>query len=107
MPEASEGDFIYVHFFTLSTVDVYVNIRRAVDEGSNDISCQVNQGDTILFQHPNKMYLSFLSSGSESKFYLNIFYSPQLTGATYDNFMRCSDNGASLSLNRVTNDKGT
>ena len=47
-------------------------------------------------RYPNKMYISFKSSGVNSKFFINASFSTTLTGADYDNKQACSDRGANL-----------
>ena len=47
-------------------------------------------------RHPNKMYISFKSSGVDSKFFINASYSSTLTGANFANSFKCSDKGANL-----------
>jgi len=96
MSSAATGDYLYVQFFTLSSVQAYLTIKRAIDEKSTDVTCNVFSGDVLLFRHPNKMYLTFKSQGVSSKFFVNASYSKTLTSTKFVNTLRCSDKGESL-----------
>ena len=98
MPSTPKGDFIYVNFLALLDLEVYVSIKPAIDEGTSDVICSVTPGDTILFRHPNKMFVSFKSKALESKFYMQAYYSSTVNSDSIDNERRCSDKGSSLGL---------
>lgn len=96
MPNAPQGDFVYINFLALSGVETFVTIKAAIDEKSRDVTCNVRSGDTILIRHPNKLYLSFRAKDVDNKFFINASYAAELTSDSYDNVERCSDKGANL-----------
>ena len=71
MPNTAQGDYIYVNFVALSDIEAFVTIKNAIDEKQNDVTCKVSSGDTILIQHPNKLYMSFKAQDFDSKFFIN------------------------------------
>ena len=75
-----------------------MNIKQAVDEDVNDVICSAQSDDIIIFRHPNKMYLTFKSSGLQSKFFVKVSYLRELTNVSYMNKDRCSDQGANLGI---------
>lgn len=68
MPNVNKGDLIYVRFIILQNVETFVSIKENIDDP--DIVCNVQAEDWILVRHPNKLYISFKSTGEDSKFFL-------------------------------------
>ena len=82
-PNVEEGGFIYVEFTSIKAVNVFVSIKKTMDD--KDVVCNVSQGDVILLRHPNKMYLSFVGEAASAKFFVNTHYSPSLTKIPFVN----------------------
>ena len=94
MQNVKKGDFVYVTFTQIRKVQTFISIKSRIDD--KDVICGVSEGDTFVFRHPDKMYLSFISQQTDAKFYVNSYYSNKLTKYSYVNEKNCSDKGAHL-----------
>ena len=73
----------------MSSVQTFVSLKTSIDD--EDVVCGVFSGDIIVFRHPMKMYLSFMSEDINAKFFINTFYSQTLTDDAFVNYSACSD----------------
>ena len=65
-----------VNFFLMKNVDIFISIKDNID--APDVTCNVLQGDTLIFKHPSKMYISLQAASDDAAFSINSWYSPEL-----------------------------
>ena len=95
-----------MEFVAIETVTSYVTVKNSILD-DDDVICNVQAGDVLLLRHPDKLHLSFHAQASQSKFFMNMFYSTELTGDIFVNADRCTDQGAHLGdLNNLDSNSG-
>ena len=84
-----------VNFFLMKNVDIFISIKDNID--APDVTCNVLQGDTLIFKHPSKMYISLQAASDDAAFSINSWYSPELKNPPdFTNRQACSDFGAHI-----------
>lgn len=65
---AKTGDVIYANFIILSNVQTYMYVGESLDAAYVS-ACNPSNGDYLIAEYPNKMYLAFVSTSNDNNPY--------------------------------------
>eukprot|EP00347_Sterkiella_histriomuscorum_P014414 403360954 len=87
---AQIGDVIYANFIIIQNAKIYMYVGESI-KASYVSSCNPQQGDYLISEYPNKMYLTFVSTSNDvsSYFQVNLQLSKYKT-QNYNNELRCA-----------------